>query len=124
MNQKTKIASKKMTEENSNHEEFSNPIWSEEEKLSSNKIYGCEVMGEKCTDVELKNKNLPNDTYIISYYQEGKLFRDLVRGKRVKIFDMYYDKLGKDSITDIDFGYGVISPKLWGVESPKQKKRK
>ena len=124
MKNQEKTANKRMQEENSIKDEFSDPIWSKEEKELSHTLYGCEVMGEKCTDVELKNKNLPNDTYIISYYQDGKLFRDLVRGRRVKIFDMYYDKLGKDSITDIDFSYGRISPKLWGVESPKQKKRK
>jgi len=116
---------KEMQVENSEvlNEDFSAPIWTKEEKELSKKLYGCEIMQEKCTQQELKNTQLPSDTYIISYYQKGTLFHDLVRGKRVRIFDMYYDKIG-NCIHNIDFGYGKISPKLWGYQAPKSKKRK
>ena len=128
MNDKTKnpnkIAKEMMKEESSNYkEEFSDPIWSKEEKELSMTLYGCEIMGEKCTEEELRNKNLPNDTYIISYFQNEKLFHDLVRGRRVKIFDMYWDKI-RNNIQNIDFGYGTINPKVWGYQKPKQKTRK
>ena len=43
--------------------------------------------------------------------------RDLILPeiKEVRIFDMYYDKFGKD-LKSIVFGNGKTSPKLWGVE--------
>jgi hypothetical protein len=49
---------------------------------------------------------------------------DLVRGSRVKIFDMYYDKYGPGSVKKIDFGYGRTNPKLWGIKQPEKRKRK
>ena len=119
-----KIIEEKMSVENSNNNrEFSEPIWSQEEKNLSKTLYGCEILQEKCSQQELKNTELPNDTYIVSYYQNEKLFHDLVRGKRVKIFDMYWDKI-RDNLQKIDWGYGRINPKLWGYQAPKSKKRK
>lgn len=105
------------------NKDFSTPIWSKEEKEISKKMYGCEIIQEKCSTEELKNTQLPSDTYIITYYQNGTLFHDLVRGKRVHIFDMYYDKIG-NRIKSINFGYGKINPKLWGYQTTKSKKRK
>jgi hypothetical protein len=119
-----KLIEEKMSVENSNNNrEFSEPIWSQEEKNLSKTLYGCEILQEKCSQQELKNTELPNDTYIVSYYQNEKLFHDLVRGKRVKIFDMYWDKI-RDNLQKIDWGYGRINPKLWGYQAPKSKKRK
>jgi hypothetical protein len=126
MNDEQKIKTKKeMQIEGSNmdNKEFSAPIWSKEEKELSRTLYGCEIIQEKCSQQELKNTELPNDTYIVSYYQNKKLFYDLVRGKRVKIFDMYWDKI-RDNLQKIDWGYGRINPKLWGYQAPKTKKRK
>jgi hypothetical protein len=37
---------------------------------------------------------------------------------------MYYDRYGKDSVKRIDFGYGQMNPKLWGVKPKEQKKKK
>jgi hypothetical protein len=107
----------------SDKEDNLKPIWTKEEKELSKSLYGCEVLQEKCTDKELKNTELPNDTYIVSYYQNEKLFHDLVRGKRIKIFDMYWDKI-RSNLNKIDWGYGRINPKLWGYQVPKSKKRK
>jgi hypothetical protein len=107
----------------SDKEDNLKPIWTKEEKELSKSLYGCEVLQEKCTDKELKNTELPNDTYIVSYYQNEKLFHDLVRGKRIKIFDMYWDKI-RSNLNKIDWGYGRINPKLWGYQAPKSKKRK
>ena len=52
--------------------------------------------------------------------------RDLTRGTRVKLFDMYYDKF-KMGVKIIDYGKGTIKPALWGYNSttaPKKKKLK
>jgi hypothetical protein len=107
----------------SNKEDNYKPTWTKEEKELSKTLYGCEILYEKCSQQELKNTELPNDTYIVSYQQNGKVFHDLVRGKRVKIFDMYWDKI-RDNLQKIDWGYGRINPKLWGYQAPKTKKRK
>ena len=43
---------------------------------------------------------------------------------RVNIFDMYYDKFGSNGIVSIEYGPGLMSPKLWGVEKPVPQKRR
>lgn len=86
--------------------------------------YGCEILLEKTTLDKLKDPSFPNDAYIIWYTEDGKKCIDLVRGSRVRIFDMYYDNLGPGSIQKIDFGYGRVNPKVWGYKQPEKKKRK
>jgi hypothetical protein len=86
--------------------------------------YGCEVLLEKTTLENAKDKSFPNDAYLIWYNIDGETHIDLVRGSRVRIFDMYYDKYGSSSIQKIDFGYGRVNPRLWGYKQPEKKKRK
>ena len=41
------------------------------------------------------------------------------------VFDMYYDRYGKDVVQKIDYGAGTIRPNLWGLKrSPEKKKRR
>jgi hypothetical protein len=86
--------------------------------------YGCEILLEKTSIEKAKDSSFPNDAYLIWYNIEDKNHLDLVRGTRVKIFDMYYDKYGPGVVQKIDFGYGRTSPKLWGYQKPEKKKRK
>lgn len=86
--------------------------------------YGCEVLLEKTTLEKAKDTSFPNDAYLIWYSINEEKYIDLVRGTRVRIFDMYYDRFGSDSIQKIDFGYGRTNPKLWGIKQPEKKKRK
>jgi hypothetical protein len=86
--------------------------------------YGCEILLEKTTLEKVKDPSFPNDAYLIWYVVDGKQCLDLVRGTRVRIFDMYYDRYGSSAIQKIDFGYGRVSPKLWGYKQPEKKKRK
>jgi len=86
--------------------------------------YGCEILLEKTTIDKAKDSSFPNDAYLIWYISDGKEHLDLIRGTRVRIFDMYYDKFGPGAIQKIDFGYGRTSPKLWGYKQPEKKKRK
>lgn len=86
--------------------------------------YACEVLLEDTTEEEANNPNFPNDAYNVYYTQEGKKYLDVCRGARVKIFDYYYDKYGKDVIQKIVWGYGKMNPKLWlENKKPKNKKR-
>ena len=86
--------------------------------------YGCEVLVQDITLERAKDSSFPNDAYLIWYNNDGKEHLDLVRGTRVRIFDMYYDKYGPNVIKKIDFGYGRTNPKLWGYKAPDKKKRK
>lgn len=98
------------------------------EKNQVNKVlpheYGCEVLIEKTTLDKVKDPSFPNDAYLIWYTIDEETFIDLVRGTRVRIFDMYYDKYGSKAIQKIDFGYGRTNPKLWGYKQPEKKKKK
>jgi hypothetical protein len=86
--------------------------------------YGCEILLEKTSVKQAKDTSFPNDAYLIWYDVDGKEEIDLVRGSRVRIFDMYYDKYGPGAVKKIDFGYGRTNPKLWGLKQPEKKKRK
>jgi len=58
---------------------------------------------------------------------DGEERLDVTRsGKAVNVFDMYYDKYGKDSVKKIDYGQGTINPSQWGYKNkePQKKKRR
>jgi len=85
--------------------------------------YGCELIQHKATDIQLKNSQVPNDTYIIKYKIDDLVYNDLCRGRgRVDIFNLYYDLLGKDKLISIENGLGVINPRNWNYKSTEQKK--
>jgi len=98
--------------------------WAQEDRIVVPSRYGCEILLEKTTLQQAKDTSFPNDAYIIWYIDDGNDCIDLVRGTRVRIFDMYYDKYGPGSVQKIDFGYGRVNPKLWGYKIPEKKKRK
>ena len=87
--------------------------------------YGCEILLEKTTIEEANDKSFPNDARLVWYVVDNVEYVDLTRcAKTVKLFDMYYDKYGPGSIKKIDFGYGSVSPKLWGYKAPAEKKKR
>ena len=99
-------------------------IWTSKEKENHKSEYGCEILVENGTLEQVSITNAPTDAFIITYEYQEKVCRDLTRGARVKLFDMYYDKF-KMGLKVIDYGKGTIKPNLWGYNSsPKKKKRK
>ena len=101
-------------------------LWTKTEKEESKEKYGCEIVIENGSLNEVRTTNAPTDSYIAHYIHDEKDHYDLVRGTRVKIFDMYYDKF-KKGLKSIDYGFGNIKPNLWGYQNtqgPKKKKRK
>ena len=95
----------------------------EEKPISSNQ-YGCEILLEKTTVEQSKDPSFPNDAYLIWYVVEGETYIDLTRsGKRSDLFDFYYDMYGPGAVQKIDFGYGRISPRLWGYKQPEKKRK-
>ena len=101
-------------------------FWTTTEKETSKEIYGTEILIENGSLDEVNTKDAPSDASVNTYEIDGTVHRDLTRGPRVKLFDMYYDKF-KMGLKIIDYGYGMIKPSLWGYQSataPKKKKRK
>mgnify|MGYP001378861503 CR=1 FL=1 len=97
------------------------------EKAFDPSVYSCEIILEKTTSEKSQDRQLPTDAFIVKYKYEGNLCIDVTRSEKMaNIFDMYYDRYGKDSLQKIDYGHGTIRPNLWGVRAtpPKRKKRK
>ena len=115
---------KMSTEKTRASEKDKNETWTLQERELLRSRYGCEVLKHNCTLEEVKVTVVPKDAYIVTYVMNDKVCYDLTRtGKRVNLFDMYYDSMG-DAVRSIEWGCGKINPKLWGYEAPKTKKRK
>jgi hypothetical protein len=99
-------------------------MWSEEEKLNLPKKYNCQLIYTKATITQAKDKSLPKDAYLV-YYEDcdGNVSMDVCRcSKRSNLFDLYYDKFG--NVKNICFGYGNVSPRLWGETNSSEKKKR
>ena len=101
----------------------------EEKKEDDNKInpqdYSCEIILEKTTKDKADDRKLPSDAFNVTYMVEGEERLDVTRsGKMVNVFNLYYDRYGKDSVKKIDYGHGTISPSQWGYKAPPKKKRR
>ena len=95
------------------------------EKSFDPSVYSCEILLEKTTSEKSQDRQLPTDAFIVKYKHEDTSYIDVTRSeKMVNIFDMYYDRYGKDAVQKIDFGYGTIRPNLWGAKPPQKKKRR
>ena len=95
-------------------------IWTSQEKENHKSEYGCEILVENGTLDQVSTTNAPTDAFIVTYEYQDKVCRDLTRGARVKLFDMYYDKF-KTGLKIIDYGKGTIKPALWGYNNSKTK---
>ena len=105
--------------------EIKETYWTPSEKESLKEQYGCEILIENGSLDEVSTSDAPSDAWIVTYEIDGTVHRDLTRGTRVKLFDMYYDKF--TNVKRIEYGHGTIKPSLWGYSSeaaPKKKKRK
>ena len=97
--------------------------WTPAEKQNCMQDYGCEIIIDNGSSDDVRTKKAPTDAFIVTYHHEDKVCRDLTRGAKIKLFDMYYDKF-KNGIKSIDYGHGTIKPQSWGYKSPQQKKRR
>ena len=87
--------------------------------------YSCEVLLEKTTKDKAEDKKFPSDAFIVTYVVDGKECLDVTRsGKQSNVFDLYYDKYGKDALQAIEWGYGTVNPSQWGYKQPEKKKRR
>ena len=96
----------------------------EEEKIKASD-YSCEILLEKTTKDKADDRKLPSDAFNIFYVVNGEELLDVTRsGKKVNVFDLYYDKYGKDAVRKIDYGHGTVNPSQWGYKQPDKKKRR
>ena len=87
--------------------------------------YWCEIILEKTTKEKAEDKSLPTDAFNVTYVVEGETHLDVTRSeKMINIFDMYYDRYGKDCVQKIDYGHGTINPGQWGYKAPTKKVKK
>ena len=95
------------------------------EKKFDPSVYSCEIILEKTTQEKTQDKGLPTDAFNVTYIVDGETRLDVTRSeKMVNIFDMYYDRYGKDVVQKIDYGHGTVRPNLWGVKAPPEKKKR
>jgi len=87
--------------------------------------YWCEIILEKTTLEKAEDKSLPTDAFNVTYMVEGTEHLDVTRSEKMSnVFDMYYDRYGKDVVQKIDYGAGAIRPNLWGLKATPPKKGK
>ena len=87
--------------------------------------YWCEIVLEKTTQEKALDRKLPTDAFNVTYVVEGQTYLDVTRSEKMaNVFDMYYDRYGKDVIQKIDYGHGTIRPNFWGNKPPQKKKRR
>ena len=99
-----------------------------EKEADENKLdpsaYSCQILLERTTLQQANDKSLPRDAFNVWYNVDGKELLDVTRsGKQANIFDMYYDRYGKN-LKRIEFGFGTINPTQWGYQQPEKKKRR
>ena len=100
----------------------------EEQQQEENKMrpeeYSFHILLENTSLEKANDKSFPTDAYLVWYNVDGKELLDVTRsGKMANIFDMYYDKYGKE-LKRIEYGSGTISPAQWGYKKPEKKKRR
>ena len=87
--------------------------------------YWCEIILEKTTKEKAEDKSLPTDAFNVFYVVDGEEHLDVTRSaKMVNIFDMYYDRYGKDCVQKIDYGRGTVNPHQWGYKAPEKKRKR
>ena len=87
--------------------------------------YSCEIILEKTTLEKADDRKFPSDAFNVTYVVEGETRLDVTRSaKMVNVFDMYYDRYGKDCVQKIDYGHGTVNPGMWKYKSPTKKVKK
>lgn len=119
------MSSKKPSQElNGEIDRSTESIWTRQEKEDIRKT-GVKIIHEKCDKIMAESKQLPLDSYLVTYVVNNLTLYDIVQcAARVKIFDAYYDKFGKDALQDISWTEGRVNPKLYGATKPEPPKKR
>ena len=100
----------------------------EEQQQEENKMrpeeYSCQILLDKTSLEKANDKSFPTDAYLVWYNVDGNELLDVTRSnKQANIFDMYYDRYGKN-LKRIEYGFGGVNPSQWGYKPPEKKKRR
>jgi hypothetical protein len=85
--------------------------------------YGCDILLQDTTLDKVKDPSFPNDAYLIWYNNEGTERLDLVRGSRVRIFDMYYDKYGPGVIKRLTLDMEELTLNCGDINNQRRKRK-
>ena len=87
--------------------------------------YSCEILQEKTTPEKANDRKLPSDAFNVTYVVEGETRLDITRSaKMANVFDMYYDRYGKDCVQKIEYGHGTVNPRQYGYKVPEKKRKR
>jgi hypothetical protein len=99
-------------------------VWTKQEKEDIKKT-GVKILHEKCDKLLAESKQLPLDSYLVTYEVNGVTLYDIVQcSAKVKIFDAYYDKFGAGALKSMKWTDGTVNPKLYGATKPEQPKKR
>ena len=119
------MSSKKPSQElNGEIDRSIDTVWSKQEKEKI-RGWGVKILHEKCDKFMAESKQLPLDSYLVTYEVNGTTLYDIVQcSAKVKIFDAYYDKFGQGVLKSIVWTSGTVNPKLYGATKPDDAKKK
>jgi hypothetical protein len=81
------------------------------------------IIHADCDPSAAKNKDLPRNSYLVSYGVDDELQYDVVQaGSQYDIFNYYWDKYR--DVRGIKWTDGTINPKMWNYQPPEKKKKK
>ena len=83
------------------------------------------ILHKDCDLTVANNRELPYDSYVVTYFEDGKTCYDIVQPrKQMDIFDYYWDTYRENFKPPWYQSEGRVNPKLWGSKSSEVKKKK
>jgi len=101
-------------------------VWTAEDKTEAKEVYSIVIHEADCPKEKSDDKSLPTTAYLVEYTVDNseKIHYDVtIAGRKVDIFNFYYDKL-KGGLKDIKYAGGTRNPTLWNNSPTPAKTRK
>lgn len=82
------------------------------------------ILHQNCDPELATDRSLPYTAYLVHYEIDETLCYDLVIPRnKVEIFDYYWDRY-REGLKWFKQSEGRVNPKLWGVKTKEEKKRR
>ena len=82
------------------------------------------ILRENCDLAVANNKDLPYNSYVVTYVVDGETRYDIVQPrKKMENFDEYWHKYREDFKPPWYQSEGRVNPKLWNDPNAPQKKK-
>ena len=101
-------------------------MWTPEDKTEAKEMYSIVIHDADCAKEKSDDKGLPTSAYLVEYTVDNseKIHYDVtIAGRKVDIFNFYWDKL-KKGLKDIKYAGGTKNPTLWNNSPTPAKTRK